>query len=151
MRYVPTDRLPDFIGQELGCSQWLTIDQARIDLFAKATGDYQFIHVDPLRAAATPFGSTIAHGFLTLSLIPHLLEGIMVLPEGVKMTINYGLEGVRFIQPVAVDSRVRLRLALLDVSEKRPGQWLLRARATLEIEGEEKPAYVAEPLSLCFV
>lgn len=151
MRYVPADRLADHIGQELGCSDWLTIDQARIDLFAEATGDHQFIHTDPVRAAATPFGTTIAHGFLTLSLIPHLLEGIMVLPEGLKMVVNYGLEAVRFMQPVPVNSRVRLRLALVEASEKRPGQWLLRARATLEIEGQEKPAYVAEPISLCFV
>lgn len=151
MRYVPADRLAEHIGRELGCSDWLTIDQARIDLFAEATGDHQFIHTDPVRAAATPFGTTIAHGFLTLSLIPHLLEGIMVLPEDLKMVVNYGLDAVRFMQPVPVNARVRLRIALVEASEKRPGQWLLRARATLEIEGYEKPAYVAEPLSLCFV
>jgi acyl dehydratase len=151
MRYVPADRLTDFIGQELGCSDWLTIDQARINLFAEATGDRQFIHLDPVRAATTPFGGTIAHGLLSLSLIPHLLEGIMVLPQGLKMVLNYGLDGVRFLQPVPVNARVRLRLALLEAGEKRAGEWLLRARATLEIEGEEKPALVAEPLSLCFV
>ncbi|WP_221904140.1 MaoC family dehydratase, partial [Pseudomonas aeruginosa] len=99
----------------------------------------------------TPFGGTIAHGFLSLSLIPKLMEGLLVLPEGLKMAVNYGLDTVRFIQPVRVGSRVRLGLTLLDVNEKNPGQWLIKARATLEIEGQEKPAYIAETLSLCFV
>ncbi|MFX7784491.1 MaoC/PaaZ C-terminal domain-containing protein, partial [Acinetobacter baumannii] len=89
--------------------------------------------------AKTPFGGTIAHGFLSLSLIPKLMEGLLVLPEGLKMAVNYGLDTVRFIQPVRVGSRVRLGLTLLDVNEKNPGQWLIKARATLEIEGQEKP------------
>ncbi|MGE8457466.1 MAG: MaoC family dehydratase, partial [Pseudomonas alloputida] len=126
-------------------------DQQRINLFAEATGDFQFIHVDPEKAAKTPFGGTIAHGFLTLSLIPKLIEDILVLPQGLKMVVNYGLDSVRFIQPVKVDSRVRLKVKLGEVTEKKPGQWLLKAIATLEIEGEEKPAYIAESLSLCFV
>ncbi|WP_134549561.1 MaoC family dehydratase, partial [Pseudomonas aeruginosa] len=105
----------------------------------------------PEKAAKTPFGGTIAHGFLSLSLIPKLMEGLLVLPEGLKMAVNYGLDTVRFIQPVRVGSRVRLGLTLLDVNEKNPGQWLIKARATLEIEGQEKPAYIAETLSLCFV
>ena len=151
MRYVPVQQLQDYVGQELGYSDWLTIDQARINLFAEATGDHQFIHVDPIRSACTVFGSTIAHGFLTLSLIPRMIENILVLPEGMKMAINYGLENVRFMQPVRVNSRVRLKVELLDASEKRPGQWLLRAKVTMEIEGQPKPAYVAEPLSLCFI
>lgn len=123
----------------------------RVDQFAECTGDHQFIHVDPEKAAKTPFGGTIAHGFLSLSLIPKLMEGLLVLPEGLKMAVNYGLDTVRFIQPVRVGSRVRLGLTLLDVNEKNPGQWLIKARATLEIEGQEKPAYIAETLSLCFV
>ncbi|MFF7706220.1 MaoC/PaaZ C-terminal domain-containing protein [Pseudomonas sp. NPDC007930] len=151
MRYVPVAALPEYVGQELGCSDWLTIDQERINLFAEATGDHQFIHVDPVGAARTPFGTTIAHGFLLLALIPRLMENVMVLPEGMKMAINYGLEHVRFLQPVPVNARVRLKVALLEASEKRPGQWLLRARATLEIDGQDKPAYIAEPLSLCFI
>lgn len=134
-----------------GRSEWLTIDQERINLFAEATGDFQFIHVDPVRAAKTPFGSTIAHGFLTLSLIPKLMEDILVLPEGLKMVVNYGLDSVRFIQPVKVGSRVRLKVDLSEAIEKKPGQWLLKATTTLEIEGQDKPAYIAEPLSLCFV
>ncbi|NIF17957.1 MaoC family dehydratase [Pantoea sp. Cy-639] len=151
MPYVPVTELSQYVGKELGRSAWLKIDQQRINLFAEATGDFQFIHVDPLKAAKTPFGSTIAHGFLTLSLIPKLMEDILVLPEGLKMVVNYGLDSVRFIQPVKVDSNVRLKVELVDVTEKKPGQWLLKATATLEIEGEEKPAYIAEPLSLCFV
>ncbi len=151
MPYVPVAALSEYVGKELGRSEWLKIDQARINLFAEATGDFQFIHVDPQKAAQTPFGSTIAHGFLTLSLIPKLMEDILVLPQGLKMVVNYGLDSVRFIQPVKVDSRVRLKVELVEVTEKKAGQWLLKATATLEIEGEEKPAYVAEPLSLCFV
>lgn len=151
MPYVPVTELSQYVGKELGRSAWLKIDQQRINLFAEATGDFQFIHVDPEKAAKTPFGSTIAHGFLTLSLIPKLMEDILVLPQGLKMVVNYGLDSVRFIQPVKVDSQVRLKVELTDVTEKKPGQWLLKATATLEIEGEEKPAYIAEPLSLCFV
>ena len=151
MPYVPVTALKDYVGKELGRSAWLKIDQERINLFAEATGDFQFIHVDPVKAAKTPFGTTIAHGFLTLSLIPTLILDILVLPEGLKMVVNYGLDSVRFIQPVKVNSQVRLKVDLTEATEKKPGQWLLKATATLEIEGEEKPAYIAEPLSLCFV
>lgn len=151
MPYVPVAELSQYVGKELGRSEWLKIDQERINLFAEATGDFQFIHVDPAKAAKTPFGSTIAHGFLTLSLIPKLMEDILVLPQGLKMVVNYGLDSVRFIQPVKVDSQVRLAVSLTEVTEKKPGQWLLKATATLEIEGEDKPAYIAEPLSLAFV
>ncbi|MFW9080610.1 MaoC family dehydratase [Pseudomonas sp. P2757] len=151
MPYVPVAELKDYVGKELGRSEWLTIDQERINLFAEATGDYQFIHVDPVKAAQTPFGSTIAHGFLSLSLMPKLMEDILILPEGVKMVVNYGLDSVRFIQPVKVNSKVRLKVDMVEVTEKKPGQWLLKATATLEIEGSDKPAYIAEPLSLCFV
>jgi len=151
MPYVPVAALKDYVGKELGRSEWLIIGQARINLFAEATGDFQFIHVDPVKAAQTPFGSTIAHGFLSLSLMPKLMEDILILPEGVKMVVNYGLDSVRFIQPVKVDSKVRLKVDLVDATEKKPGQWLLKATATLEIEGSDKPAYIAEPLSLCFV
>ncbi|AJQ50342.1 TPA: MaoC family dehydratase [Pseudomonas putida] len=151
MPYVPVTELSQYVGKELGRSAWLKIDQQRINLFAEATGDFQFIHVDPEKAAKTPFGGTIAHGFLTLSLIPKLIEDILVLPQGLKMVVNYGLDSVRFIQPVKVNSQVRLKVDLAEVVEKKPGQWLLKAIATLEIEGEEKPAYIAESLSLCFV
>ncbi|WP_299828643.1 MaoC family dehydratase [Pseudomonas sp.] len=151
MPIVPVAELKNYAGKELGSSEWLTIDQDRINLFAEATGDFQFIHVDPEKAAKTPFGSTIAHGFLSLSLIPKLMEDLFIAPEGLKMVVNYGLDSVRFIQPVKVNSRVRLNVSIAEVTEKKPGQWLIKAIATLEIEGQEKPAYVAEPLSLCFV
>lgn len=151
MPYVPVAELSQYVGKELGRSDWLTIDQERINLFAEATGDFQFIHIDKEKAAKTPFGSTIAHGFLSLSLIPKLMEDIMIVPEGNKMVVNYGLDSVRFIQPVKVDSKVRLKVELSEAFEKKPGQWLLKLTATLEIEGEDKPAYIAEPLTLCFV
>ena len=151
MAFVPVAELKNYVGKELGHSDWISIDQNRINQFAECTGDHQFIHVDPVKAKQTPFGSTIAHGFLTLSLVPKLIDGLLVLPEGAKMVVNYGLDSVRFIQPVKVDSRVRLAMSVLEITEKRPGQWLIKAQATLEIEGEEKPAYIAEQLSLCFV
>ncbi|PKF70375.1 dehydratase [Pseudomonas fluvialis] len=151
MPYVTLEELLACVGKDLGFSDWIQIDQERVNQFAECTGDHQFIHVDPEKAKLTPFGCTIAHGFLSLSLIPKLMEGLMPLPKGLKMAVNYGLDSVRFIQPVKVGARVRLGLSLLDAQEKNPGQWLLKARTVLEIEGEAKPAYVAEPLTLCFV
>ncbi|MCY1211473.1 putative enoyl-CoA hydratase 1 [compost metagenome] len=151
MAYVPVAELKNYVGKELGHSDWISIDQNRINQFADCTEDHQYIHVDPERAKQTPFGSTIAHGFLSLSLIPKLIDGLLVLPEGAKMVVNYGLDSVRFIQPVKVDSRVRLAVKVIDVNEKNPGQWLIKALCTLEIEGQQKPAYIAESLSLCFV
>jgi acyl dehydratase len=151
MAFVPVAELKNYVGKELGHSDWVTIDQQRINQFAECTGDHQFIHVDPERAKQTPFGTTIAHGFLSLSLIPKLIDGLLVLPEGAKMVVNYGLDSVRFIQPVKVDARVRLAVKVIDVNEKNPGQWLIKALCTLEIEGQQKPAYIAESLSLCFV
>ncbi|GLK91819.1 MaoC family dehydratase [Pseudomonas turukhanskensis] len=151
MPLVPVADLKSYIGKELGHSEWLTIDQNRINQFAECTGDHQFIHVDPEKAAKTPFGTTIAHGFLSLSLIPVLMEQIALAPEGLKMAVNYGLDSLRFIQPVKVNSRVRVSASVMDVTEKNPGQWLLKAKVTLEIEGQAKPAYIAESLSLYFV
>ena len=151
MPLVPVAELKDYIGKELGSSDWLTIDQERINQFAECTGDHQFIHVDPEKAKLTPFGSTIAHGFLSLSLVPMLMEKIMIMPQGLKMAVNYGLDSVRFIQPVKVNSKVRLVVTLVDANEKNPGQWLLTAKAVLALDGAAKPAYIAEPLTLCFV
>nr|MBF0684039.1 MaoC family dehydratase [Pseudomonas sp.] len=151
MPQVPAAALKDYIGKELGRSDWLVVDQQRVDQFADCTGDHQFIHVDPGKAAQTPFGGTIAHGFLSLSLIPLLMGDLLVVPEGTRMGVNYGLDSLRFIQPVRVGSRVRLAVTLLDAYEKNPGQWLLKARAVMEIEGAEKPAYVAETLALCYL
>jgi acyl dehydratase len=151
MPFVPAAELKNYVGKDLGRSDWLLIEQERINQFADCTGDHQFIHVDPEKAALTPFGTTIAHGFLSLSLLPALTSGIQVLPQGLKMGVNYGLDSLRFIQPVKVGSRVRAQVTLLDVTEKNPGQWLLKSRVTLEIEGVEKPAFIAESLALCVV
>jgi len=138
------------VGEELGTSSWLTIDQARIDQFAEATEDRQFIHVDPAAAEQTPFGGTIAHGFLTLSLLSRMGAEAMLVPEGLKMAVNYGLDRVRFLAPVRSGARVRGRFTLDSLEEKAPGQWLMRHTVTVEIEGEDKPALTAQWLGLMF-
>lgn len=148
---IAATELSSLVGTELGVSDWLLIDQDRVNAFADATLDHQFIHVDPEKAAMTPFGGTIAHGFLTLSLLPHFLESSAVPIEGTMMAVNYGTDKVRFLQPVKVGSRIRARTMLAAVDERRPGQWLLQETVTIEIEGEDKPAMVAEALMLFFV
>ena len=134
----------------MGVSSWLAIDQARIDEFADATDDHQFIHVDPDAAAKTPFGGTIAHGFLTLSLLSRMAADAMLVPEGIKLAVNYGFDRVRFLAPVKSGRRVRGRFTLDSIEEKAPGQWLLRHTVTVEIEGEAKPALTAQWLGLMF-
>jgi acyl dehydratase len=136
------------VGQEVGVSSWIVVDQQRIDAFAEATEDRQFIHVDPAAAAQTPFGGTIAHGFLTLSLLPRMGAEAMLIPEAMKVAINYGVDRVRFLAPVRAGSRVRGRFTLDSIEEKVPGQWLLRHDVTVEIEDEEKPALAAAWLTL---
>jgi acyl dehydratase len=138
------------VGEEIAVSDWITIDQARIDAFAEATEDRQFIHVDAGAAARTPFGGTIAHGFLTLSLLSRMGAEAMLIPEGMKLAVNYGLDRVRFIAPVRSGKRVRGRFTLDSVEEKAPGQLLLRHIVAVEIEGEEKPALTAVWLGLMF-
>jgi len=138
------------VGQEVGVSSWIEIGQARIDAFADATEDRQFIHVDPKAAAQTPFGGTVAHGFLTLSLLSAMAADAMLHPDSLKMAINYGLDRVRFVAPVRAGSRVRGRFRLDSVEEKAPGQVLMRHTVTVEIEGEDKPALTAEWLGLLF-
>ena len=148
MPVVPAENMRDYIGKELGVSDWFVVDQERINKFADVTEDHQFIHIDE-EAAKPLFGSTIAHGFLSLSLLPHLAsQSGGSVPENVKAGINYGLDKVRFINPVPSGSKVRVRSTLKDVSEKNPGQWLLKSEAVMEIEGVDKPAYVAESLTL---
>lgn len=136
------------IGTELGRSDWLTIDQGMIDQFADLTGDHQFIHVDPARAAEGPFGGTVAHGFLTLSLLGAL--GMQMVPPlaGAAMIINYGFDKLRFITPVRSGRRIRGILSLLSVEAKGPAQWLVRYAVTVEVEGADKPALAAEWLLL---
>ncbi len=151
MEIVAVEKLSDYVGVERPPSDWLEIDQQRIDQFAEATLDRQFIHVDPERAAAGPFGTTIAHGFLSLSLISHLATFGSVAPEGLAMTINYGSDKVRFLAPVKCGDRIRARSVMLDVTEKSPNQYLVKNRVTIDIEGGDKPALVAEVLSLFVV
>ena len=139
------------VGEIIGTSEWLLVDQEMIDKFADATGDHQFIHVNPAMAAMTPFGGTIAHGFLTLSLIPVLTEKSDIeRPAGLKMALNYGGNRVRFLQPVRSGKRVRAIFKLVGLIEKRPSQWEQTVEITLEIEGESKPGYVAEWISLLY-
>lgn len=148
MQIMPVDELAERVGEETGVSDWLEIDQDRINTFADATMDHQFIHVDPGAAAQTPFGSTIAHGFLTLSLTTPMMMEAMVAPDRMVMAINYGTDKLRFIEPVKVGSRIRARTRLLDVAAKGPGRWLLKNEVTVEIEGVERPALVVEALTL---
>ncbi len=145
---ISTDQIDDFIGRELPPSPWFKIDQSRIDTFADVTEDRQFIHVDPEAAAQTPFGKTIAHGFLTLSLLSHLAESFALILEGAQMGINYGFDKVRFINPVTVGSEVRALATVVSIEEKNPGQWLTKYAVTVEIKGEEKPALLAEWLGM---
>ena len=151
-KIVSAEQLADYVGQEVGVTDWLEIDQDRINKFADATGDHQYIHVDPERAANTPFGSTIAHGFLTLSLLAMLSNengGIKL--ENSVMGINYGLDKVRFINPVKVGSKIRARFELASAEEKKPKHYLLKHNVTVEIEGADKPALIAEWLGMTVI
>jgi acyl dehydratase len=139
------------VGEEIGVSGWLLVDQARIDSFADVTEDRQFIHVDPEGAAKTPFGGTVAHGFLTLSLLSRMAADAMLVPEGMRMGVNYGFEKVRFLAPVRAGRRVRGRFTLTSFEEKRPGQIQFVHAVTVEIEGEDKPALVADWIGMVFV
>jgi len=146
---VSTDQLGDYIGKEVGLTDWFEIDQDRINNFAEATGDFQYIHVDEERSSETPFGATIAHGFLTLSLLSKLssMSGGIKLENSV-MGINYGLNKVRFLNPVKVNSKIRARFELISAEEKKPNHYLLMHNVTVEIAGEEKPALIAEWLGM---
>ncbi len=140
-------QLKELIGREIGVSDWLEITQERVNLFADATGDHQYIHVDPERAKTTFFGGTVAHGYLTLSLIPHLggmrASGVKISLGG-KMGVNYGLNKVRFVSPVRVGKRIRMRSTLLAVEEIGDRAVQMTSQQTIEVEGEEKPACIAE-------
>jgi acyl dehydratase len=150
MPIASLDEIRSRIGEEIGVSSWLSVDQARIDAFAEATEDRQFIHTDPVAAAQTPFGGTIAHGFLSLSLLSRMGAEAMLVPEGMRMAVNYGFDRVRFSAPVRSGSRIRGRFTLDSVEEKAPGQILMRHLVTVEIEGEDKPALTAAWLGLIF-
>ena len=145
---IPIADLPGLIGQEIGVSRWIEVDQARIDAFADITEDRQFIHVDPEAAKATPFGGTIAHGFLTLSLLSAMSYDAVPPLENVAMGVNYGFDKLRFLAPVMSGSKVRGRFRLLSAEDKGGGRWLLKQEVTVEIEGAEKPALIAEWLGM---
>jgi acyl dehydratase len=145
---LTAESAPGLMGTELGVSDWFLIDQSRINAFADATLDHQFIHVDPEQAKLTPFGGTIAHGFLTLSLLPYLVTGLGIGMEGAVMGLNYGFDKIRFLAPVMVGSRVRARARLAAFQEKAPKQFLITQDITIEIENDTRPALVAQWLTM---
>jgi acyl dehydratase len=150
MPIASLDEIRAKVGSPIGVSDWIEIGQDRIDQFADATDDHQFIHVDQELAKQTPFGGTIAHGFLSLSLLSRMAADVMLIPDTTRMAVNYGLDRVRFIAPVKSGKRVRGHFTLHGVEEKSPGQLLIRQTVSVEIEGEEKPALTAQWLGLIF-
>lgn len=151
MQVVTPEAAKALVGSDVGTSDWLLIDQAMVDAFAAVTGDRQFIHVDPEAAAKTPFGGTIAHGFLTLSLIASLMPDGVVVLEGLRMGLNYGFERVRFLAPVRTGKRIRARHTLRGIEDKGGGRWLTTTEVTIEIEDEDKPALIADWLGMQYV
>jgi acyl dehydratase len=150
MPVAPLEAIRERIGQLVGSSDWITVDQDRINAFADATEDHQFIHIDPAAAAETPFGGTIAHGFLSLSLLSRMAADAMHVPDTTKMAVNYGLDRVRFVAPVRAGKRVRGHFTLDAVEDKAPGQLLARHTVTVDIEHQDKPALTAQWLGLIF-
>ncbi len=149
---APTfEELFGLVGQELAVSDWLEVSQERIDAFAACTGDRQWIHVDREQARRrSPLRTTIAHGYLTLSLVSFFIQEMRILPDNTQGAFNYGIDRVRFLAPVRSGARVRLRTVLLSIDAKGPGKFLLKASSTMEIEGEDKPALVADTLVMLF-
>src|SRR5687767_11776517 len=150
MPIASLDEIRAKVGQPIGSSDWVAVGQDRIEQFADATDDHQFIHVDQELAAQTPFGGTIAHGFLSLSLLSRMAADVMLVPDTTRMAVNYGLDRVRFLAPVKSGKRVRGHFTLDGIDEKAPGQLLIKHSVTVEIEGEEKPALTAQCLGLIF-
>ena len=148
---IKASELPGLVGREIEPSSWLEVTQERVNQFAAATNDHQFIHVDPEKAAKTPFRGTIDPRILPLSLISYLIQEKAAEIEGVVMGINYGSDKVRFLAPVRVGSRIRAHQKLIEATEKSPGQWLLKNLITIEIENEKKPALIAETLGMIVV
>jgi acyl dehydratase len=149
--FIKKEKVPAYIGYEAEPTEWHTVTQEQINQFADCTLDHQYIHVDPEKAKTSPFGSTIAHGFLTMSMLSYFAENFSVNIEGLGMAINSGFDKVRFIAPVKVDSRIRAHAKLLEMEEKNPGQYRVKTEVTLEIEGQDKPALIAEWISIQFV
>jgi len=150
MKTITTSDLQGLVGTEIGTSGWVAVEQDRINQFADVTEDHQFIHINEAMAKMTPFGGTIAHGFLTLSLLSKFSEEAGLVIEGVKMGVNYGFEKVRFLAPVPSGSKVRGRFTLKSAIEKKPGQHLLTYEVTVDIEGADKPALIADWLAMQF-
>jgi len=148
VKVVPKAEMASAVGTKYEPSEWIDITQDRINTFADCTEDHQFIHVDEEAAAKTPFGSTIAHGLLTLSLLPKLIEGQGVVPENLVMGLNYGFDKIRFLAPVRVGKRVRGHVEILSVDQKDDNRFLIKQGITVEIEGEDTPALVAEWLNM---
>ncbi|NND83196.1 MAG: MaoC family dehydratase [Gammaproteobacteria bacterium] len=145
---ISRNEVADYINHEAPPSDWHTVTQEQINQFADCTLDHQFIHVDPERAAETPFGTTIAHGFLTLSMLSRLSENCNLMLDGVYMGINSGFDKVRFVAPVKVNSRIRAHAKTLAIDETKPGQFRFKTQISVEIEGEEKPALVADWITI---
>ncbi len=150
MPVASLDEIRSRVGTSLDPSPWIEIGQPSINAFAEITGDHQFIHVDPEAAKATPFGGTVAHGFLTLSLLSQMAASVMMVPDTTRMGVNYGFDRVRFIAPVRAGKRVRGHFTLASMEEKRPGQWQFLHKVTVEIEGEDRPALTADWIGLIF-
>ena len=150
-RHLPLGEMRALIGQEVGVSDWLGLDQDRIDAFADLCGDHQFIHVDPARAAQTPMGGTVAHGFLTLSLLSYLAAGARPRIEGTVRSVNYGFDRLRFVAPVPAGARIRARFTLAALDEPRPGEVALIWDVTVDVEGQDRPALVARWLTRSYL
>lgn len=150
-RHVSLEALRDMVGTETGVSDWLEIGQDRIDAFADLCGDHQFIHVDPERAAGTPMGGTIAHGFYTMSLLSYLGMGARPRLEGIRHSVNYGIDRLRFVAPVPAGARIRARFVLAGLEERKPGEITQTYDVTVEIEGQDRPALVCRWLSRAYL
>lgn len=148
VKVIPKDEMVNAAGTKFEPSDWIEVTQDRINTFADCTEDHQFIHVDLEKAAQTPFGGTIAHGFLTLSLLSKMVEGNGIVPENIVMGLNYGLDKVRFLAPVRAGKRVRAHMTIASVDRKDDNRFLVRQSISVEIEGEETPALVAEWLAM---
>lgn len=151
MPVISQEQIDEYIGKSVGTSDWIEISQDRINQFADVTEDHQFIHVDPEAAKATPFGTTVAHGFLTLSMLSKMAGGCVLVLDGIKMGVNYGFEKVRFSNPVKVNKRIRGHFSLMSATQKVPGQWTFKYAVKVEIEDEAKPALVAEWVTMQIV
>lgn len=151
VKIVSPEEMVNAAGTTFEPSEWILIDQQRINTFADCTEDHQFIHVDPEKAAQTPFGGTIAHGFLTLSLLSKMVENSGLFPEGLVMGLNYGFDKVRFLAPVRAGKRVRAHLTVAEVDRKDDKRFLVKQSISVEIEGEETPALVADWLAMMII